>query len=107
VLRELSRTGRGGDLAVAHLDALHGADPAVRRYNRARLAGFKAWLETLSGQAITAEALTRRIAEANSQRRRLAAVLALRAEATPRLGGVQALDLLRAVGQASPAEGIA
>ena len=104
VLRELSRTGRGGDLTVAHLDALHGADPAVRRYNRARLAGFKAWLETLSGQAITVEALRAEIAEANTQRRRLVQVLALRAESMPRLSGVQALDLLRAVGQTPPAE---
>ncbi|WP_454715548.1 2-hydroxyacyl-CoA dehydratase [Caulobacter segnis] len=105
VLRQLSRTGRGGGLAAAHLDALHGADEAVQNYNRARLAGFKAWLETLSAQSITTDALANEIALANAQRRRLQRVLDLRAAATPLLGGVQALDLVRAVGQATIADG--
>jgi benzoyl-CoA reductase/2-hydroxyglutaryl-CoA dehydratase subunit BcrC/BadD/HgdB len=105
VLRELSRTGRGGDLAVAHLDALQGADEPVRRYNRARLGAFKTWLETLGGKTIAADGLSEEIAKANAQRRRLTQVLDLRAAPTPLLGGVQALDLLRAVGQVSAAEG--
>ncbi|MBO9544993.1 2-hydroxyacyl-CoA dehydratase family protein [Caulobacter sp.] len=105
VLRQLSRTGRGGDLAAAHLDALHGGGEAVEHYNRARLMGFKAWLEALSGQSITTDALANEIALANAKRRRLQRVLDLRAAATPLLGGVQALDLVRAVGQATLAEG--
>ena len=105
VLRQLSRTGRGGDLAAAHLDALHGAGEAVQRYNHARLMGFKAWLEALSGRPVTTQALANEIALANAQRRRLQRVLDLRAAATPLLGGVQALDLVRAVGQATMADG--
>jgi benzoyl-CoA reductase/2-hydroxyglutaryl-CoA dehydratase subunit BcrC/BadD/HgdB len=104
VLRELSRTGRGGGLPAAHIDALHGADEAIRRYNRARLAGFKAWLETLAGRPITTADLADEIARANAQRLRLKQVLDRRAAPTPLMGGVQALDLLRALGRASATE---
>lgn len=105
VLRELARTGRGSGLAVAHLDGLHGSDDAVRCYNRARLAGFRAWLETLAGHGVTKDELAKAVVEANAQRRRLQDVLELRAETTPLLSGVQALDLVRAVGQAPAQEG--
>jgi benzoyl-CoA reductase/2-hydroxyglutaryl-CoA dehydratase subunit BcrC/BadD/HgdB len=105
VLRELSRVGGGAETPVAHLDILHGAEPAIRAYNRARLAGFKAWLETLGGQVVTADALRAEIVARNAQRRRLAEVLALRAETAPRLSGVQALDLIRHVSQAPREDG--
>lgn len=105
VLRELSRTGRGGGLKAAHLDALRGDGEAVERYNRARLAGFRAWLEELAGRAILADDLSGAIIKANAQRRRLHQALELRTAPTPRLSGVQALDLLRAVGQLGSDEG--
>jgi benzoyl-CoA reductase/2-hydroxyglutaryl-CoA dehydratase subunit BcrC/BadD/HgdB len=105
VLRELSRVGGGAAAPVAHLDILHGAEPAIRAYNRARLASFKAWLEALGGKAITADALRAEIVASNAQRRRLAEALSLRAEKTPRLSGVQALDLIRIVSQAPCEEG--
>jgi benzoyl-CoA reductase/2-hydroxyglutaryl-CoA dehydratase subunit BcrC/BadD/HgdB len=97
VLRELDRLGRGVGKAVAYVDALHGSGPETTRYNRARLDQFKAWLETLTGRPITPQALAIEIQEANARRARLRQVLALRAEAQPRLSGVQALNLLRAV----------
>jgi benzoyl-CoA reductase/2-hydroxyglutaryl-CoA dehydratase subunit BcrC/BadD/HgdB len=103
VLRELARLGRGAGRAVAYVDALHGAGAETARYNRARLDQFKAWLEALTGQSITRQALVAEISAANAQRSRLRQVLALRAEVQPRLSGVQALDLLRAVSRL-PAE---
>lgn len=105
VLRELSRVGRFDGPPVAHLDVLHGGDPALGVYSRARLASFKTWLERLAGRAVTSEALRREIARANAQRRRLAQVMGLRAEPVPRLTGVQALDLIRGVTQTSSPEG--
>lgn len=105
VLRELSRVGRLDGVAVAHLDALYGAEPAIGAYNRDRLLDFKTWLESLAGRAVTTNALRAEIASANAQRRRLAQVLALRAEPVPRLSGVQALDLIRGVSQVPSAEG--
>lgn len=105
VLRELSRVGRLNGPPVAHLDILHGAEPAIRAYDRARLDGFKAWLEALSGKVITAEVLRAEIARANAQRRRLTQALALRAEPVPRLSGVQALDLIRTLSRSAPEEG--
>jgi benzoyl-CoA reductase/2-hydroxyglutaryl-CoA dehydratase subunit BcrC/BadD/HgdB len=97
VLRELARLGRGVGGAVAYVDALAGQGPETTRYNRARLYQFKAWLEVLTGKPITAEALAGEVRAGNAHRARLRRVLALRAESMPRLGGVQALDLLRAV----------
>jgi benzoyl-CoA reductase/2-hydroxyglutaryl-CoA dehydratase subunit BcrC/BadD/HgdB len=105
VLRELSRVGGGVAAPVAHLDILYGAEPAIRAYNRARLTNFRAWLEALGGQAVTADALRAEIVASNAQRRRLAEVLALRGEKAPRLSGVQALDLIRRVSQAPREEG--
>ncbi|WP_082560754.1 2-hydroxyacyl-CoA dehydratase family protein [Caulobacter sp. Root487D2Y] len=104
VLRELSRTGRGGGLSTAHVDVLTGVDESIRRYNRARLAGFKAWLEGLAGRPITPADLAEEVAKANARRRRLKQVLNLRAAPTPLMSGVQALDLIRAVGQVSATE---
>lgn len=97
VLRELARLGRGAGRAVAYVDALHGAGEETSRYNRARLGQFKTWLEALTGQQITNRALAAEIFAANAQRARLRQLLALRAESGPRLSGVQALELLRAV----------
>ncbi|HJV41381.1 2-hydroxyacyl-CoA dehydratase family protein [Caulobacter sp.] len=105
VLRELSRVGRLDGVAVAHLDALYGGEPAIRAYNRDRLLGFRTWLEASAGRAVTTNVLRAEIASANAQRRRLAQVLALRAEPVPRLSGVQALDLIRGVSQVPSAEG--
>ncbi|PIC00091.1 2-hydroxyacyl-CoA dehydratase family protein [Caulobacter sp. X] len=105
VLRELSRVGSLDRPPVAHLDVLYGADPAIDAYNRARLVAFRSWLESLTGKAVTSEALRDEIARANAQRLKLARALALRAEPAPRLGGVQALDLIRALSQVSPQDG--
>lgn len=105
VLRELSRVGRLKGPPVTHLDVLHGGESALGVYNRARLMAFKAWLEVLSGQAITPEVLSAEIALANAQRLKLKQVMALRAESAPRLSGAAALDLIRAVLQTSVAEG--
>jgi len=97
VLRELARLGRGEWRAVAYVDALHGAGAETTRYNRARLDQFKVWLEALTGRSINRQALAAEIGAANAQRACLRRVLALRAEPEPRLSGVQALELLRAV----------
>jgi len=105
VLRELSRVGRLDGPPVTHLDILHGAEPAIRAYDRARLRGFKGWLEVLGGEPVTAEALRVQIAAANAQRRRLAEVLSLRAEPMPKLSGVQALDLIKAISRVPPGKG--
>lgn len=105
VLRELSRVGRLDGPPVAHLDVLHGGDPALAVYNRSRLAAFKAWLEGLAGKAIAPETLRGEIVRANAQRVKAARAMALRAEPVPRLSGVRALDLIRAVLQSSPEEG--
>lgn len=105
VLRELSRIGSLDGPPIAHLDVLYGVYPAIDAYNRARLVAFKAWLEGLTGKTVTSEALRGEIARANAQRRKLSRALSLRAEPIPRLSGIQALDLIRALSQVSPEDG--
>lgn len=105
VLRELDRLGRGVSAPVAFLDAQHGDDAPTIAYNRARLAQFTGWLEALSGAPIKAEALSAQIVRANAQRRSLRQLLAVRAQAQPTMSGIEALDLIAALGSVSIAQG--
>lgn len=104
VLRELQRTGRGPRAPFVFIDLLHRAGTPTTTYNLARLQAFQDWLGTLTGIPITAGSLNGAVQSENARKARLAEVFAARTTFAPRLSGADALDLIKAVTQLSPAE---
>lgn len=94
---ELRRLGMAAELPPTELlDLLHLPYRTSQRYNLQRLAGLRALAERWSGQAVDDDHLRAAVAAANSRRRLIGRVAALRLDDPPRLTGVQALQVIGA-----------
>jgi len=80
--------------ALFFLDSTHTTFFSAGLYNRDRMLELKKQLEKWSGKEITNKALSRAIAATNENKMLLKKVAALRAAATPRISGVEALQII-------------